>query len=346
MKKMNQLMSMLALCAAATMVSCQQEKPVIENVVETGVSKVSVTVGADYDQTKSGVVYENGNRALVFTTGDRLYVRSVIKTEDDQYNEPHEMYILAGYLDATEITDNGTHATFSGDLDVYVGALNVVAWNTIVIQPEEGHWEGDEGEEPRWVTDIEAQTEDVPSRFAITQYNAGSYNFTDPAHLLDECQSTSALLVHENAATNFTVDAVSLAGSYTADPAENVEAFMTSRMAVAGSYRKATHNFSLSLDMSSMKPILNCRFSGFTPGTTYSATYKTGSTAEMTESQSLNSYEADVNGEIAFVFYGNPEADTYHGFRFVSGTETLKVDMGQKSLVGKIYNITRQAVSE
>ena len=117
MKKTSKLMCLLALSAAMALISCQQkeavpvEKP--ETPVETGVSKVSVSVGAGIVKTRSAVVTEGSTRSLTFTTGDRLYVRGEIIGTDPQK-------IVAGYLDIEGTPDPGaTRADFSGTLSVY-----------------------------------------------------------------------------------------------------------------------------------------------------------------------------------------------------------------------------------
>ena len=77
MERITKLMSILALGAVMTMVSCQQEEPIAETPEETGVSQVTVTAGAGIVQTKSAVVTTGSTRSLSFTTGDRLYVRGI-----------------------------------------------------------------------------------------------------------------------------------------------------------------------------------------------------------------------------------------------------------------------------
>ena len=114
MEKITKVLSILALGAAMTMVSCQREELIVETTEETGVSKVTVTAGAGIVQTKSAVVKVGTIRSLSFTTGDRLYVRGLITGTDPQK-------IVAGYLDIEGTPDEGaTHADFSGDLSVYV----------------------------------------------------------------------------------------------------------------------------------------------------------------------------------------------------------------------------------
>ena len=116
MEKITKLMSILALGAVMTMVSCQREDPIVETPEEAGVSKVTVTAGAGIVQTKSAVVTVGTTRSLSFTTGDRLYVRGLITGTDPQK-------IVAGYLDIVGTPEEGaTHADFSGTLDVYVFA--------------------------------------------------------------------------------------------------------------------------------------------------------------------------------------------------------------------------------
>ena len=112
MGKMTKL-SVLAMGAVMTMVSCQREEPVVETPEKTGVSTVSVTVGAGINQTKTAVVTEGGKRTLTFTAGDRLYVRGEITDTDPQK-------IVAGYLDIKGTPEEGaTEAEFSGTLGVY-----------------------------------------------------------------------------------------------------------------------------------------------------------------------------------------------------------------------------------
>ena len=113
MEKITKLMSILALGAVMTMVSCQREEPIVETPEEAGVSQVTVTAGAGIVQTKSAVVTVGTTRSLSFTAGDRLYVRGLITGTDPQK-------IVAGYLAIEGTPEEGaTRADFSGTLSVY-----------------------------------------------------------------------------------------------------------------------------------------------------------------------------------------------------------------------------------
>lgn len=91
------------------------------------VSTVHVSVGAGFGDddeatTRADVevsepdIYGKLTRRLIFTAGDRLFIREFL-----DYNEPYKY--LAGYLsiDAMSIRSDGKSATFSGDLKVYAG---------------------------------------------------------------------------------------------------------------------------------------------------------------------------------------------------------------------------------
>jgi len=317
MKKMMKLY-MLALGAAVMLASCQQEELAVKN---EGVSKVFVTVGADYGQTKSAVVAENGKRTLTFTSGDRLYVRGVLKEENDPLGASQEKVIVAGYVSPTSISADGFHAQFSGELDVYEGEFVANAW----------------------------ELDDHPTQYAVTNFQKTTFDFADPEHPLDECMWAHAMLVHENGADLFILREQDLTGSYLEGdtPFVNVDELMTRFLRVNGNYEKVSRSFTLGVDEDWNRPILNCSISGLTPGDTYSVRYAYGPSAEMEYSSKLGNVKADADGAISVAFFGLKETGLYHGLRFFNledSDDGFTAAFGQKTLENKVYNISREAV--
>lgn len=139
MKSMKKTLCWLVVAAALSFSACSSEDSVIEEKPTTQqpaqtATKIHVTVGAGLgegdaaassEDTSAGeattradvtVVTEGSSktRTLIFTKGDRLYVRGSIYVGEKRF-------ILAGYLDIDQssIGSDATTAQFSGDLKTY-----------------------------------------------------------------------------------------------------------------------------------------------------------------------------------------------------------------------------------
>ena len=103
----------VALGATLAMVSCLQKEPAMEVPEATGVTGITVTVGAGIGdanpQTRSQVEKDGNTRTLKFTEGDKLYIEGNIDAT----------HLMAGELTLTSGSGT-TSATFSGDLSVWV----------------------------------------------------------------------------------------------------------------------------------------------------------------------------------------------------------------------------------
>ena len=122
MKRLSFLRGALAIAAAllALGTSCTNDDNGIGNpqvATPQATGRIHVTVGAgmggDADaQTRSDVNTAGTSRTLIFTEGDKLFVKAVVTDDNDDY-------IVAGTLSIGDISDEGKTAMFSGDLQVY-----------------------------------------------------------------------------------------------------------------------------------------------------------------------------------------------------------------------------------
>lgn len=141
MKKMTTTLSALTIAAALMMnlTACTTDDIIAATTEQpTEPQKIHVTVGAglgDGDGTTRAAVDDsqtdaNGKpiRTLKFTTGDRLYVTEHLGGSPMKY--------LAGYLDMVgSPSADGTSASFSGDLGVYLGDGTTSSYDFGVADP-------------------------------------------------------------------------------------------------------------------------------------------------------------------------------------------------------------------
>ena len=127
---------------------------------------------------------------------------------------------------------------------------------------------------------------------------------------------------------------------------------MTARLRVSGYYNSEKKSFDLSTGLM-IQPILNCTISGLNAGVTYEVCYSCDH-VHITPTHGYTDYgevTTNNNGVAKFAIIGKSENDgTYHGFKFEEKTDNSQkdvkfVDLGQKSLVQKVYNITRTATT-
>ena len=357
---MKKIITLLLLAVAFA--SCKNELAIeVDQVPETARNTVSITVGAGLGdaQTKSTVEYSNGVRTLKFTDGDKLYVRAVIEMEEDPLFVPQETKIMAGLLDIASIDASGTIATFTGDLDVFDGTIVEVGYDQIEveIEPERDEWEevgwDSELNEPvyDWVHyDAVTEWQDdytSPNEYGIVNYEAGSYDFGGSADPLADCVYAFAILVHKDAGTNFIIDDYDKTGCYNSGDASDVATLMTTMLVVEGDYESANHSFVLSAE--DEQSIMNCTISGLTPDATYDVRYFCGEYSFEDNSYDLSAVTADAQGKVAFSFFGYSACNCYHAIRFINvanRSEWKLVELGQKTLGNKVYNVTKTAVDD
>ena len=366
MRKMTFLAGALTIAAALALavVSCTSDDSLTnenqsENTQPVENNKIHVSVGAGMNegpQTKSVVGYNSTTheRKLKFSAGDRLYVRGVISTQKDKFNEVHDNRVLAGYLDINEssISPAGTSATFSGDLQAYEGDVVETEWKEVWVEDlvqEVVDYDENGNEILGWVDYGCYETDyDNPTAFGIEYYYEIDYDFgsADP---LSECADVYAILVHKDAGQTFTVDYAFMVGYYDSYTymAASANDIMTMCLSVSGYYEAG--RFSLAVD--GTYPIINCTISGLTPGTSYDALYLTGPSSYDENSNFLNGYNlvADSQGKVSFAFIGYDEANYYHAIRLENADDYYDwklVDLGQKTLTGTVYNVSRTAVDD
>ena len=347
---MKQNKSTLLLAALAFLaLSCAKEAVTEDPVPETPkASTVHVTVGAGIAQTKSTVESVNGVRTLKFTEGDRLYVRAnygdLIPVND--IGEVYR-YVMAGYLDieASTISENGASASFSGDLTLY--EVNIVQWEEQVVWTEP-EWDDEQQDY------VDKEHYDIIDRYDYTYSDENAvtdisdiFETDDP---LGECTDAFVDLVHNNSGSAYFVDSNYRYGCYEGRFASDVTTLMTTRLRVSGYYNSEKKSFDLSTGLM-IQPILNCTINGLNAGVTYKVCYSCDN-VHITPTHGYTGYgevTTNNNGVATFAIIGKSENDgTYHGFKFEEKTDNSQkdvkfVDLGQKSLAQKVYNITRTA---
>lgn len=356
---MKQNKTTLLLAALAFLaISCAKEAVNEEPAPEAPkASTIHVTVGAGIAQTKSAVEYADGVRTLRFTEGDQLYVRGEAGewVPSDGYGTAYYPYILAGFLiiDPTSISDDGTSATFSGDLHLYEAQQNVIK-ETIPAQSHQEPiaWDED-GNETEWMEVVDYEGEEVISGSYYTYFDeshmdlADVFNSSDP---LSECFYPSAQLVHNNSYDAFDINPAEWTGCYEGRFAHDLTALMTTKLLVSGGYDINSKAFDLSTG-NDIQPILNCTISGLKAGVTYIVGYGADTTLQSQGYHMFDNEEeavtANDSGTVSFAFIGN-SGMLYHRLKFEEKTDNSQkdvkyVDLGQKSLVQKVYNITRTA---
>lgn len=358
---MKQNKSSLLLAALAFLaLSCAKEAVTEDPVPEAPkASTVHVTVGAGIAQTKSAVDYTNGIRTLKFTEGDQLYVRGEAgeRVPGDEYGTAYYPYILAGFLiiDPTSISDDGTSATFTGDLHLYEAQQNEIK-ETIPAQShlEPIAWDED-GNETEWMEVVDYEGEEVISGSYYTYFDeshmdlADVFNSSDP---LSECFYPSAQLVHNNSYDAFDINPAEWTGCYEGRFAHDLTALMTTKLSVSGGYDISSKAFDLSTG-NDIQPILNCTISGLKSGVTYIVGYGADTTLQSQGYHMFDNEEeavtANDSGTVSFAFIGY-SGMLYHRLKFEEKTDNSQkdvkyVDLGQKNLVQKVYNITRTATT-
>ena len=359
---MKQNKSTLLLAALAFLaISCAKEAVNEEPAPEAPkASTIHVTVGAGIAQTKSTVEYVDGVRTLKFTEGDQLYVRGEAGewVPSEIISPAHYPYILAGFLiiDPSSISDDGTSATFSGDLHLYEAQQNYI-YTPVMIPTGTTHLEpiawDEDGNATEWIDVADYEEQDVITGSYYTYFDesdkgiADVFNSSDP---LSECFYPSAQLVHNNSYDAFDINPVEWTGCYKGRFAHDLSALMTTKLRVSGGYNINSKAFDLSTG-NDIQPILNCTISGLKAGATYIVGYDANTALQSQGYHMFDNEEeavtANDSGTVSFAFIGN-SGMLYHRLKFEEKTDNSQkdvkyVDLGQKNLVQKVYNITRTA---
>ena len=336
MKTIQKTMGWLVMAAALTIgtTACSSDDMLAENneptVMPQAQQKVHITVGAGVGTsgtTRSSVDYnsETKERTLKFTDGDKLYVRAIIEQAHSDVlwgGSDYNSKIMAGFLtiDPATISADGKSAQFTGDLDIYDGAVVPLRWD-------------DELDD--WVIDYE-NIED----YGLV-YSPGTHIFTT-ADPLAECVRANAELAHAGSEAEYTVYDDNKSFEYDFMVASSVNELMTSSYRVGGEYDPDSHSFNLwANDMFSV--ILNCTISGLTPGASYTVGMFYGETEDYDR---YDDYEgkvaADGEGKATFAIL-TMDGDYYYQLALSNIAEHKVVTLGRKALETKVYNITATA---
>ena len=281
------------------------------------VSSIGVTVGAGFADdeqtrglsgdgeatTRSAVVTEDGKRKLTFTTGDRLFVRSVIKNTNPEK-------IVAGYLTIVGTPAEGaTEATFSGTLDVYE---QNASWeyepSTYEFQnADDPLAECGGGYEPTaaWLVHKDAGT-----AFVVSSKYCGSY-VSQVAATVDELMK-SCLTVSGSYNTGTKTFAL---GVY--DPNNS------------GDYEYPILNVSVT--------------GGLTAGATYAVVYDNGAYFHKTLGNITADTDGKASFACYFRTDADSHAYSLRLYNLSSPYDWRKVNLGTKALTSKVYNVSRAA---
>ena len=116
--------------------------------------------------------------------------------------------------------------------------------------------------------------------------------------------------------------------------ADDVETLMTTALVVTGQYNGSAYQLSTT---DTPAPILNCTIAGLTASQTYGfSLYKDGYISTYVE------HDTDASGTATFAF-ANTETGTGHWTLDVEqgGTVVSSIDLGNRELTSKVYNISR-----
>ena len=339
MKKNNSKLLLAALAFLA--LSCAKETVTEEPAPEPPkASTVHVTVGAGIAQTKSEVYYADGVRTLKFSDGDRLYVRANVTNSacDDGFNGIYYQYVVAGFLTIDASSINGASASFSGDLSVYQAEYT--------IEYDEIQAGDNEFGEPIWEIDYQNPTGctvTYPDSNLVDDIS-GIFSTDDP---LGECSSVNAVLVHKDI-HSFTVFYNDRGWNIENLLEADVETLMTTRLKVTGSYDSSTQSFSMG--MNSDQAIMNCTINGLTPNAQYLVRYASNESNNFDNPFFLGRVNTDNSGKATFAYlWAAGKENYYHAlfFRNDDNQYDMKlVNLGQKTLSNKVYNISRVAVND
>lgn len=324
--KLLQTLSVLTIAVTLATVNtgCSNENLAIEQQPEVNnhaASKVHITVGTGIDEssTRSAVVLDGGARKLTFTAGDKLYVKGVI-AQDENSND----LILAGFLDIAGTPAAGaTSAYFEGDLTVY-------KYNETTYLYESG---------PSITYDF---GENDPLAVCMAYYENDNY------------KRVFAQLVHKDSEQYLVFDyssnfAYATQVKYLNVISPDVNTLMTTCLPViAPTYDTANKRFSLVGGI--YEPfginygVFNCSISGLTPNASYWVILN----GAYQEQNSYGTVTANAGGTGTFAIYAlalnykSPFSLTFINPSNPSDVKT--VDLGQKAVQNKIYNITKTAV--
>jgi len=321
MKTIQKTMGWLVMAAALTIgtTACSSDDMLAENneptVMPQAQQKVHITVGAGVGTsgtTRSSVDYnsETKERTLKFTDGDKLYVRAIIEQEhDDNYDDPedpndmHDSKIMAGFLTIDPATISA-----DGKSAQFTGDLDIYNGT---------------------VKDMGDDDYDVV-------YDAGTHTFTT-ADPLAECLFSEAQLVHEGSEANYYIGKDK--SGYYPDRylASSVEELMTSSYSVGDQYNENDHAFTI-FAWTADCAILNCTISGLTPGASY--------VVRLDYDDEYNEYEGKVaangDGKANFAIVA-PDDEHHFQLLLASTNDRKQVNLGQKELETKVYNIKATA---
>lgn len=296
---------MMGMSLTTGLTSCSSDDDVTQTAPQ-GVSTIHVSVGASVADAGTRSTVEtttDGGKTtstLQFTTGDRLYVHH-------QLTQDWPRKFIAGFLENKSMED-GTTATFEGDLNVYV---------------EDSY----QNEQSEWVFRLAPST----------------YEFGDS----DPLVGATAILFHEGAKNNtMFIDDETLEVTFSAAAmASSVDDLMTSLLKVEGTYNTTTQQFSLS---PSAGCIVNCTITDMTLTGDFTVSYWSGSSLTNLIKQTEKVLtKATANSDFTFAFFGKTGGNYYHQIRIESATHVTKViNLGQKTLASgsgtnKIVNVSR-----
>ena len=318
------LMAGLAACS-----SDESGSEVVEPqaVTPNAVSTIHVTVGAGIGgdseaQTRSDVelVY-NGetnkyDRKLKFTEGDRLFVRAWVNDNNNYY--------VSGMLsiDNNTITNDGTEATFSGDLTIYNDESGTPVQSAYTFTEADPLDECGYFEVALIAKDMSDACYNIEDYWSFEFDYSKSIAVDNPNDDSDDCVSTLMK-------TALKVWTISYETEHSGDEGPKM-------------FRDFDGD-----------PILNCEISGLTSGTAYTVTVlgdgnensynsNTGSEYNVTFASTVTATSDGIARFAISLESGVARGDSYWTLKLVSSGETHYVKLGQKEMgKNKVYNVRR-----
>ena len=188
---------------------------------------------------------------------------------------------------------------------------------------------------------------DVYEEDASGQWVLGSHDFGSATDPLTACSYVSAQLVHAGTESGFTIGDRRV-GQYAEHyyVASDVNALMTSRLRVRTPWQNGydSSNRRFTLEATDFA-ILNCTISGLEAGRSYSVKLNQDNGWSAVDYDYTGSATANSSGTATFAIFADAGEGVTYTLKLIDGEKTYTVDLGQKDLSAKVYNVTRTAVA-
>ncbi len=188
---------------------------------------------------------------------------------------------------------------------------------------------------------------DVYEEDASGQWVLGSHDFGSATDPLTACSYVSAQLVHAGTESGFTIGDRRV-GQYAEHyyVASDVNALMTSRLRVRSPWPNGYDSSNRRFNLEATEfAILNCTISGLEAGQSYSVKLNQDYSWFAADNDYTGSTTANSSGTATFAIFADAGEGVTYTLKLIDGEKTFTVDLGQKDLSAKVYNVTRTAVA-